>query len=242
MKINKKIHVRRKGPGKGRMRRNPRRKIRQHNLLTKQQAKKFTNKLQKGLIERDIMLEINKGNTPNANAIAKKYHIPFKALDKILEDNELDVCNKCYNIHKINWGSLTRAPSGLTYCESCRKSLPKICHIIVMSSTPGFSETFDKDNEKTQKLFEEIQNKYSLYDNCVFEEAHTNTPARVVIEGHDESQARAFYEELKNKYGSDKVRFEIVTPEDTIIDKDRTSETGPLTINKKLIPSWKYRR
>jgi len=27
------------------------------------------------------------------------------------------------------------------------------------------------DEEQVRKMFEEIQNKYSLYDNCVFEEA-----------------------------------------------------------------------
>ena len=38
---------------------------------------------------------------------------------------------------------------------------PKIYHIVI----EGHNE------EQVKEMFEEIQNKYSLYDNCVFEEA-----------------------------------------------------------------------
>ncbi|MBU0959261.1 MAG: hypothetical protein KKB31_04935 [Nanoarchaeota archaeon] len=56
----------------------------------------------------------------------------------------------------------------------------------------------------------------------------------IVIEGHDEEQMRALFEEIQNKYSFyDNCVFEEIEKEDTIIDDDRREETGHLITKGK---------
>lgn len=48
-----------------------------------------------------------------------------------------------------------------------------------------------KDEEQAYKLFEEIQNKYNLYDNCVIE---TNVPMEDTIIDEDRKEETGGYE------------------------------------------------
>ena len=57
----------------------------------------------------------------------------------------------------------------------------------------------------------------------------------IVIEGHNEEQMRAFFEEIQNKFRIfDNCVFEECKDEETIIDKDRYEETGNIIINPKI--------
>jgi hypothetical protein len=71
----------------------------------------------------DIMFKLEEyGYHSNFYAIKRKYNIAtFEELDKILEANDLDICNGCHKIFLISWGDLTRAKNELTYCERCVK-------------------------------------------------------------------------------------------------------------------------
>ena len=53
----------------------------------------------------------------------------------------------------------------------------------------------------------------------------------IVIEGKDENQMRALFEEIQNKYSFyDNCVLEECKDEDTIIDDDRKEETGYLEV------------
>lgn len=61
----------------------------------------------------------------------------------------------------------------------------------------------------------------------------------IVIEGHDEEQMRALFEEIQNKYSFyDNCVLEDCSPEDTIIDKDRFEETGCIVVDEELIKEY----
>lgn len=62
----------------------------------------------------------------------------------------------------------------------------------------------------------------------------------IVIEGHNENEVRALFEEIQNKYGLyDNCVLETnLSPEDTIIDRNRYEETGRLSIDKKLVKKY----
>ena len=76
-------------------------------------------------IKDEIMSILHEGKILNMEKLSKKYKISFKKMDKILEDNDLDICNKCYDIYKISWGELTKRNTGLTYCSKCDKKYNK---------------------------------------------------------------------------------------------------------------------
>jgi len=57
---------------------------------------------------------------------------------------------------------------------------PKIYHIVIEGH----------DGEQMQKFFEEIQNKFSLFDNCVFEEADIEDTIIDYDEGRCEETGR----------------------------------------------------
>jgi hypothetical protein len=66
--------------------------------------------------------------------------------------------------------------------------------------------------------------------------ASTATIWHIVIEGHDARQMEDFFYEIQNKYNLyDNCVLEECQPAETIIDDDRYTETGHLTVHKKLI-------
>ena len=58
------------------------------------------------------------------------------------------------------------------------------------------------DEEQVREMFEEIQNKYSLYDNCVFEEADIED---TIIDYDEERYAETGRLSCMNKKENDKV-------------------------------------
>jgi uncharacterized protein YbaP (TraB family) len=80
--------------------------------------------------------------------------------------------------------------------------------------------------DKAYDLFEEIQNKYSLYDNCVIETDEDETkPCAIIIEGKNFQEMKKLSQILSNDY---KIKLKVipVPVSDTIIDDDRKEETG----------------
>jgi len=79
-----------------------------------------------------------------------------------------------------------------------------------------------KDIDEAYDLFEEIQNKYNLFDNCVIDEGN---PFEIRIEGKDKAQINDFSKELAREY---KINPKVLSVpiSDTILDEDRKEETG----------------
>lgn len=85
------------------------------------------------------------------------------------------------------------------------------------------------NNENGYPLFEEIQNKYSLYDNCVIDSNEKGETEQIVIEGKDLSQIMSLAQKILYEFVKE-LKIAIVPIEDTIIDDDRREETGGLEI------------
>lgn len=79
-----------------------------------------------------------------------------------------------------------------------------------------------KDIDKAYDLFEEIQNRYNLFDNCVIDEG---SPFEIRIEGKNKLQINNFAKKLAKNYKI-KPRVLSVPISDTILDEDRKEETG----------------
>ena len=70
------------------------------------------------------------GKILNFNKLIVKYKLEHQKLDEFLEEGNMDICNKCYDIYNINWGALTRATNSLTYCDKCVKQLKKLRSVV----------------------------------------------------------------------------------------------------------------
>lgn len=81
-----------------------------------------------------------------------------------------------------------------------------------------------KNEEEAYDLFEEIQNGYSLYDNCVID-TEKNNSFTIRIEGKNISRINSLIKELSKEYNI-KPKVISVPISDTIIDADRKEETG----------------
>lgn len=81
-----------------------------------------------------------------------------------------------------------------------------------------------KNLDDAYDLFEKIQNKYSLYDNCVIDEEKNNY-GTIVIEGKNINQINSLAKELSKEYNI-KPKIISVSINDTIVEKDRQEETG----------------
>ena len=79
-----------------------------------------------------------------------------------------------------------------------------------------------KDEDKAYDLFEEIQNRYNLFDNCVIDEGN---PFEIRIEGKNKFQINNFAKKLAKNY---KIKPKVLSVpiSDTILDEDRKEETG----------------
>ena len=75
---------------------------------------------------------------------------------------------------------------------------------------------------KAYDLFEEIQNRYNLFDNCVIDEGN---PFEIRIEGKNKLQINNFAKKLEKNY---KIKPKVLSVpiSDTILDEDRKEETG----------------
>lgn len=82
-----------------------------------------------------------------------------------------------------------------------------------------------KDEDEAYDLFEKIQNKYSLYDNCVIDTPQKPNYPSIIIEGKNETQINNFANVLAKKY---KIKPKVISISisDTIVEKVRREETG----------------
>ncbi len=82
-----------------------------------------------------------------------------------------------------------------------------------------------KDEDEAYDLFEKIQNKYSLYDNCVIDTPQKPNYPSIIIEGKNINQINNFANILTKKY---KIKPKVISVpiSDTILDTDRKDETG----------------
>lgn len=75
-------------------------------------------------------------------------------------------------------------------------------------------------------LFEHIQNRFNLYDNCV-----CSDNAAILIEGHIKAEVEGLLKDIQKDYVSEatSITLEDCPEEDTILD-DRREETGRLMV------------
>lgn len=86
---------------------------------------------------------------------------------------------------------------------------------------------------KGYEVFEEIQNKYSLYDNCVIDyDEGENKPNFVRIEGKNLNEITNLARKILEKHYPlvKELKISVVPISDTIIEEDRREETGGLAI------------
>jgi len=86
-----------------------------------------------------------------------------------------------------------------------------------------------EDEKKGYEIFEEVQNFYSLYDNCVIDlEEDKSKPHFVTIEGKNIREITDLAKNILLKYYPliKELKISVVPIEDTIIDEDRREETG----------------
>lgn len=101
-----------------------------------------------------------------------------------------------------------------------------------------FHIIIDCEEDKAQDLFEDIQNKYRLYDNCVLETTdewdwEEENPL-IIIEGKDLDQIINLCKNIFKRYARTEydfsIRIEEVDMKSSILEKGRMSETGCLSV------------
>lgn len=92
-------------------------------------------------------------------------------------------------------------------------------HIVINVKSLGY--------DIAHELFEDIQNQYGLYDNCVIEDENAD---RIIIESIDKKRLHSLAKKIKEKCCLKKVFVRKVNKEYTIIDEGRDSETGGLAV------------
>lgn len=90
-------------------------------------------------------------------------------------------------------------------------------HIIIKSP---------EDYDDAYELFENIQNTYNLYDNCVIDFDEAEVPDNIIIESTDKERLENLMEKLKIKYKLEDITLEKVSKDNTIIEIGRDEETG----------------
>lgn len=86
----------------------------------------------------------------------------------------------------------------------------------------------------------EIAKEVLLSMNTIGLSKQHNKISHIVIEGHDEDEMYELFEKIQNKYSLyDNCVIETgLSPDNTIIDKDRCEETGQLYVDKKLVKRY----
>ena len=90
-----------------------------------------------------------------------------------------------------------------------------------------------KNEKKGYDIFEEIQNRFKLFDNCCLDgNEKPDKPCFVRIEGIDLDEVTKLAKRILEKYYPKikELKISIVPIEDTIIDDDRKEETGCLSV------------
>jgi hypothetical protein len=94
------------------------------------------------------------------------------------------------------------------------------------------------DVDTTVSLWERIQNKYNLFDNCVLEADDEGDNKVIRIEGHVFGQVQNLMQRIIRDFQQTyNIIIEATPYENTIIDDDRRGETGELSILTP--PDWK---
>jgi hypothetical protein len=87
-----------------------------------------------------------------------------------------------------------------------------------------------KSIDNAYELFEDIQNRYGLYDNCVLDFRQNNIPDYILIESTDKDMLKELIEKIRAIHKNLNIKLIKISDKNTILDEDRKEETGGLPV------------
>lgn len=81
--------------------------------------------------------------------------------------------------------------------------------------------------DRGYELFENLQNSFNLFDNCVIETSLDGLITnKIIIESTDEKRLKSLANKIKKDYKLKDVKVKKINKKDTIIENGRDSEIG----------------